>query len=218
MLINLEEVLTSSRILPVVDLPSVEAAVPLAEALVGAGLPVVEIALRSPWAVQAIRTLRRALPEVCVGAGTVLTLGQAEAALEADAQFLVAPGLNPGVARFARRCSLPYIPGVATATEVSTAVRLGIEFLKFFPAVAAGGVGWIEAMQGPFPGVKFLPSGGISESNLAEYLMLPNVVACAGSWMVKPHIITQTDIKVSRDAAMRAVNLGAAAALKDRRS
>lgn len=178
------------RILPVVALSDAAAAEPLAEALVAGGLPVAEVTLRTPVALDA---LRRMAGRVLVGAGTVLNAEQAEQAVAVGAQFVVSPGLSAGVVRRCGELGVPALPGVATATELMAALDLGVDVVKFFPAEASGGVAAIRALAAPFPEVRFVPTGGIGLSQLATYLAEPAVAAVGGSWMVPRSLIEARD-------------------------
>ena len=171
-------------IVPVVALPSPDCAVPLARALKDGLIPCAEITFRTEGAADGIAAVRAAEPDVLVGAGTVLTTAQAESAIAAGAQFIVAPGLNPDVVACAQEHGIPALPGVATPTEIEKAMQLGLNTLKFFPAEQAGGCGYLKALAGPYRQVRFLPTGGINAANIANYLALPSVIACGGSWMV----------------------------------
>lgn len=177
-------------IVPVVKIDNAEDALPLAEALKNGGLCCAEITFRTDAAEESIRRISKAYPEFLVGAGTVLTTTQADAAMEAGASFLVSPGLNPAVVRHCNEKGYPIIPGVCTPTEVEAAMALGLTNLKFFPAEAAGGVKFIKAISAPYSMVRFMPTGGISTENVASYLNLKNVIACGGSWMVPGDKIT----------------------------
>jgi 2-dehydro-3-deoxyphosphogluconate aldolase/(4S)-4-hydroxy-2-oxoglutarate aldolase len=178
-------------VLPVVELASPDAAAPLAEALLAGGLDAAELTLRTPAGLEAIRTVRARYPEMLIGAGTVRTLDDAKRSVEAGAQFLVSPGTNLEVVAFAREAGVPALPGVCTPTEVDAAVRAGADVVKLFPAEAVGGVPLLKALAGPFAEVAFVPTGGIRAGNLAEYLSLPNVVACGGSWMVASALVEE---------------------------
>lgn len=171
-------------IVPVAVLPDPACAVPLAKALREGLLPCVEVTFRTAGAAEAIAAIRQAEPEVLVGAGTVLTVEQAKAAIAAGAQFLVAPGLNEEVVECAKAAGVPMLPGCATATEIEKAMGMGLETVKFFPAQQAGGADYLKALSGPYKQMKFVPTGGIHAENLQDYLKLPNVLACGGSWMV----------------------------------
>lgn len=197
-------------IVPVVEIQDVRDAVPLGEALVGGGLPCAEITFRTPAAADAIRALRAGCPDLLVGAGTVLTVGQAEAAAAAGAAFLVAPGSNPEVIAAARRLGLPIVPGVCTPTEIERASAHGLDVLKLFPAEVCGGVAFLKAVAPVYPGVRFMPTGGVGPANLAAYLALPNVLACGGSWMVRREMIAAGDFEAIVGAVAEAVTLARA--------
>jgi 2-dehydro-3-deoxyphosphogluconate aldolase/(4S)-4-hydroxy-2-oxoglutarate aldolase len=181
----------SKRLLPAVVIEDAELAIPLSEALLAAGLPVIEITFRTKAAEAAIRNVAQRFPEMVLGAGTLLTPDQVSRARDAGATFGVAPGLSESVVRRAQECGLQIIPGVVTATEVTRALELGCQVLKFFPADACGGVKAIKALGGAFghAGVRFVPTGGIDTKNLREYLALPIVAAVGGSWMVEKALI-----------------------------
>jgi 2-dehydro-3-deoxyphosphogluconate aldolase / (4S)-4-hydroxy-2-oxoglutarate aldolase len=170
-------------VIPAVQLPSPAVAVPLADALVEGGLPVVEVTFRAAGAADAISEIRSARPAILVGAGTVLTVDQAEAALDAGAQFIVAPGTNARVVEYVLSHGGLMFPGVATPSEIEANLDRGLSVLKLFPAEALGGVAFLRAMAGPYKDVRFLPTGGVSAANLADYLALSNVLACAGTWI-----------------------------------
>lgn len=176
-------------IVPVISLPSVESAIPLGESLLAGGLLCAEITFRTAAAAGAITALRIRFSDLLVGAGTVLSTRQAAEALDAGAQFLVAPGTNPSVVDFAHERGAAIFPGVATPTEIELALAHGCEVLKFFPAEAIGGVKLLKAMTAPYRQVQFIPTGGIEPGNLASYFQIPQVIACGGSWMVKPEWI-----------------------------
>jgi 2-dehydro-3-deoxyphosphogluconate aldolase/(4S)-4-hydroxy-2-oxoglutarate aldolase len=175
----------------VIDHP--EDAVPLARALMAGGLNIIEITFRTEGAAEAIRRIRQELPQMTAGAGTVLTPYQAEQAMDAGAQFLVAPGLDELVLAAAQARNVPYIPGVVTPTEVTRALNLKCRLLKFFPAEVSGGVPMLKALAGPFAhtGVKFVPTGGITAATLPAYLALPQVAAVGGSWMAERGLVAE---------------------------
>jgi 2-dehydro-3-deoxyphosphogluconate aldolase/(4S)-4-hydroxy-2-oxoglutarate aldolase len=176
-------------IVPVIKLDKAENAVPLGKALVKGGLPVAEITFRTGAAAESIRRLKKELPEMLVGAGTVLTIEQAEAAIAAGASFAVTPGFNPKIVDFCQGKGLPIVPGVNSPSQVEQGLERGLTLLKFFPAEASGGIKMVKALHGPYSDVSFVPTGGIDASNLAAYLALPYVPACGGSWMVKEELI-----------------------------
>jgi 2-dehydro-3-deoxyphosphogluconate aldolase/(4S)-4-hydroxy-2-oxoglutarate aldolase len=194
-------------IVPVVEVPSLDRAVPLGRALLAARLPCAEITFRTAVAADAIRALRDACPDLLVGAGTILTVDQADAAVAAGASFLVAPGFNPRVVDHARGRDVPMVPGVCTPSEIEGALASHVEFMKFFPAEVAGGVAFLKAIAAVYPTVRFVPTGGIGPLNLADYLALPNVLACGGSWMVKKDLIASGDFAAIERLATEAVRL-----------
>jgi len=179
----LERVATM-RLIPVIVIDDPDDAVPLARALSDGGLPCAEITLRTPRAMEALRRIASELPDVLIGAGTVLTPAQAAEARAAGARFAVAPGFNAGVVEFCQSVDLPVLPGVCTPTEIEMALGAGLSVVKFFPAEPIGGLPFLKAVAAPYTtGLSFIPSGGIGPSNLASYLTFPRVVACNGSWM-----------------------------------
>ena len=178
-------------LLPVVELKAADEANPLLEALVAGGLPAAEITLRTEAGLAAIGALRRSHPHALVGAGTVRSVEDARRVIDQGAQFVVSPGTNLDVLEVCRSLGVPAVPGVCTPTEVETAVRAGAEVVKFFPAEAMGGVAFLKALGGPFRDVSFVPTGGVNILNLAEYLRLPGVIACGGSWMVAPALLAE---------------------------
>ncbi|MCL2365324.1 MAG: bifunctional 4-hydroxy-2-oxoglutarate aldolase/2-dehydro-3-deoxy-phosphogluconate aldolase [Defluviitaleaceae bacterium] len=185
------EQLATYKIVPVITLHDAKDAVPLAEALIAGGLPCAEVTFRTPAAAAGIKAMTDAFPQMLVGAGTVLTPAQADAAVAAGAKFIVAPGLNPEIVRYCQQKNVPMLPGVMTPSEVEQGLALGLTHLKFFPAQAAGGVGMLRALSAPYGAVKFMPTGGIDAGNVKDYLSLPNVFACGGSWMVKDNLIKE---------------------------
>ena len=176
------------RIIPVVAIHNAKDADPLADALIAGGLPSAEITFRTEAAEAAIKAMARR-GDITVGAGTVLTVEQAQKAIDAGAGFVVAPGLNPKVVRFCLDNKIPVTPGVATPTDIETAMSLGLEILKFFPAEAFGGLKTLKAMSAPYQAVKFIPTGGLNAQNVVDYLKFPKVAAVGGSWIVKSDAI-----------------------------
>lgn len=176
-------------IVPVVRIEKAEDALPLGNALREGNLPLAEITFRTAAAEEAIRTLTQRAPELIVGAGTVLTIEQAEAAIGAGARFVVSPGFNPKVVSFCLERGVPVIPGVNSPSQIEAALEFGLRVLKFFPAEESGGAAFLKAVAAPYEGVRFIPTGGINPANLIPYLSLKNVIACGGSWMVKPELI-----------------------------
>jgi len=186
---ELFELIGKYRIVPVIKLEKVSDALPLGKALLEAGLPVAEITFRTPVAQEAIQLLRGNLPSLCVGAGTVTTLSQIEEAKKAGAMFIVTPGFNPRIVDTCIEEGIPIIPGVNSPSQIEQGLERGLDILKFFPAEASGGVKMLKALQGPYSDVSFVPTGGIDESNMMQYLQLKNVFAIGGSWMVKEDLI-----------------------------
>jgi 2-dehydro-3-deoxyphosphogluconate aldolase/(4S)-4-hydroxy-2-oxoglutarate aldolase len=204
------EIILRQRVICVAVVDHPEDAAPLAEALLAGGMNVIEITFRTSAAAEAIGRIRRRLPEVCVGAGTVLTPDQAAQAAEAGAQFLVAPGLDEAVMDAASERGLPYIPGVVTPTEVTRALNLKCKLLKFFPAEASGGVAMLKALGGPFAhtGAQFVPTGGINALTLPAYLALPQVAAVGGSWMAERELVAQRAWEKITALAADAIRIG----------
>jgi 2-dehydro-3-deoxyphosphogluconate aldolase/(4S)-4-hydroxy-2-oxoglutarate aldolase len=179
----------AARLLPVVVVDQASEAVPLAKALVAGGLPVAEVTFRTDAAAEAIRRIVSEVPDALVGAGTVLTPEQVRAARSAGATFLVTPGFNPAVVAAAADEGLPIVPGVNNPTGVEQAMAAGLSAVKFFPAEPTGGVPFLKALMGPYRTMRFVPTGGIGPKNLRDYLALPAVLACGGSWMVEPALV-----------------------------
>jgi len=177
-------------LVPVITIESPRDAVPLARALLDGGIGCAEVTFRTPSAAEAIHGISSTCGELLVGAGTVLTVEQAEQATQAGAQYVVAPGFDPAVVGWCQERNVPVIPGVATPTEISMALARGLSLLKFFPAEPMGGVQTLQALAAPFAGVQFIPTGGITAANLPRYLALPNVAACGGSWMANGGMIS----------------------------
>ena len=181
---KLIERINNTGVVPVIKIDNADDAIPLAKALMRGGLPCAEITFRTDAAAESIRRISKEFPDFFVGAGTVLTKEQADAAMDAGAAFIVSPGLNPEVVKHCIDKGYPIIPGVCTPTEVELALSFGLTYLKFFPAEAAGGTKMIKAMSAPYTKVRFMPTGGVSPKNLADYLSIKAVYACGGSWMV----------------------------------
>ncbi|MFG6383077.1 MAG: bifunctional 4-hydroxy-2-oxoglutarate aldolase/2-dehydro-3-deoxy-phosphogluconate aldolase [Lachnospiraceae bacterium] len=176
-------------IVPVIALDDAKDAKPLAEALCKGGLPCAEVTFRTDAAEESIRVIATEFPEMLVGAGTVLTTEQVDRAVNAGAKFIVSPGLNPKVVSYCLEKNVPILPGTANPSDVETAIELGLEVVKFFPAEQAGGIKMIKAMSAPYTKMKFMPTGGINADNLKEYLDFGKIVACGGSWMVKKDLV-----------------------------
>ncbi|HEX4264073.1 MAG TPA: bifunctional 4-hydroxy-2-oxoglutarate aldolase/2-dehydro-3-deoxy-phosphogluconate aldolase [Verrucomicrobiae bacterium] len=174
-------------VVPVIAIENAEAAIPLADALIAGGLPVVEITFRTAAAAEVIRRIAKERPQLIVGAGTVLTAANLEAAKTSGAAFAVAPGLNPQTVKQSQAIGLPFVPGVATPSDIELGLSLGCKFLKFFPAESNGGVGMLEALSAPYKhtGIRFMPTGGVNPANLESYLKLDTVAAVGGTWIAK---------------------------------
>jgi len=181
------------RLMCITTIDRAEDAVPLARALLAGGLKVMEITFRTGAAAESIRRIRQEVPQLAIGAGTLLAADQVQQAAAAGAQFGVSPGLNETVLEAANKIQMPFFPGVMTPTEVDHALNLGCKYLKFFPSEPAGGMPMLKALAGPFAhtGVKFLPTGGINAATLANYLALPQVAAVGGSWMAEKKLVTE---------------------------
>ena len=185
--------LSLAGIVPVIKIDDAASAVPLCQALADGGLPVAEITFRTDAAEESIRRVSAQLPGVLLGAGTVLTCDQARRAIDAGAGYIVSPGINPEVVKFCQEAGVPVLPGCATPTDIEVALSLGLKTVKFFPAEAVGGLPLIKALAGPYGGVSFVPTGGINEQNLLEYLSFTKVLACGGSWMVPESAVKAGD-------------------------
>lgn len=184
------ETLGHLGVVPVIEIERADDAVPLGNALIAGGLPCAEITFRTAAAEEAIRRIASELPEVVIGAGTVLSVEQAEKAVAAGARYIVSPGFDPKVVDWCLTHDVAVTPGVATPTEINMALDKGLNILKFFPAEALGGFKTLKAIAAPYGGVKFIPTGGINAKNLADYLSLRAVHACGGSWLVASKLIS----------------------------
>ncbi len=181
----------SYGLVPVIKIEDTSKAVPLAKALCDGGLPVAEITFRTKCAAEAISLITKEYPDMLVGAGTVLTTEQAAAAVNAGAKFIVSPGFNPKVVGYCVENNIPIVPGTSRPSDVEAALEFGLDVVKFFPAEAAGGVPMLSSLAGPYGNLKFMPTGGIDDKNLLNYLSLKNVIACGGSFMVKNAYIAE---------------------------
>ena len=192
-------------IILVVKIDRAEDAVPLAKALCDGGLSVAEVTFRTAAAADAIAAMTKAYPEMLIGAGTVLTTAQVDAAIAAGAKFIVSPGLNPKVVSYCIEKNIPVTPGVTSPSEIEQALELGLEVVKFFPAEASGGLAKIKAMAAPYGGIRFMPTGGINADNLNSYLAYDRVLACGGSWMVSADLINAGDFAKITELTREAV-------------
>ena len=190
---NTLDLVSHGPVIPVIVIQRVADAVPLARALVAGGVKVLEITLRTPVALDCMRAIAAAVPEAIVGAGTIRSVADAQAALDAGCRFGVSPGYARDIGRACRDIGLPLLPGVATASEVMAASADGYDFLKFFPATAAGGIPMLKALAGPFADVLFCPTGGITLQTAPQFLSLPNVRVCGGSWLTPQDAVDAQD-------------------------
>ncbi len=204
-------IIARAPVIPVVVIERLADAIPLARALVEGGLPLIEVTLRTPVALEAIRAIAAEVEGAILGAGTVTEVAHVEASLEAGAAYLVSPGTTPAFAAALAKAPVPVLPGCATVSEAMALSALGFEVLKFFPAEAAGGVPFLKSIAGPLPKLRFCPTGGIGPANVESYLALPNVVAVGGSWVVPTDAIRAGDFGKIRDLARIASQLKRAA-------
>lgn len=195
-------------IIPVLVIEDAAVAVDLARALVAGGLSALEVTLRTPAAPAAIEAIAATVPEAAVGAGTLRLPADAALARDAGATFAVSPGYTAALGAACADAELPLLPGVATASELLVAYGDGYRFLKFFPAVAAGGVPVLKALAGPFPDVSFCPTGGITEKTAPDFLALPSVPVCGGTWLTPPNLVAARDWAAITELSRRAANLG----------
>ncbi|MFK0279587.1 bifunctional 4-hydroxy-2-oxoglutarate aldolase/2-dehydro-3-deoxy-phosphogluconate aldolase [Streptomyces sp. NPDC090499] len=200
-------VLDLAPVVPVVVIEDAADAVPMARALLDGGLPVIEVTLRTPAALDAIRAVAAAVPDAVVGAGTVLTPEQVTECVAAGARFLVSPGWTDGLLAAMAASGVPYLPGVSTASEVVALLERGVREMKFFPAQAAGGTAYLRSLAGPLPRARFCPTGGIGPDNAPEYLALPNVGCVGGTWMVPADAVAAGDWDRLRELARGAAGL-----------
>ncbi|WP_367688803.1 bifunctional 4-hydroxy-2-oxoglutarate aldolase/2-dehydro-3-deoxy-phosphogluconate aldolase [Helicobacter pylori] len=201
------EVLQISPIIPVVVIENIKDAVPLAQSLIEGGIPIIEVTLRSSCALEAIELIAKNVPKMRVGAGTILNPTQLEQAQNRGAEFLISPGLTIKLLEYAKKKDMPLIPGVSSSSEVMQALELGYHALKFFPAEYCGGVKLLNAFNGPFKGVKFCPTGGISADNMRSYLNLENVLCVGGSWLTPKDLIQNKEWDKITEICKRALAL-----------
>lgn len=201
------QVVADAPVIPVIVIDDLRTAVPMAQALVAGGIRMLEVTLRTPQALAAMEAIARAVPEAVVGAGTVRRPEDVRAALDAGARFAVSPGYTSAVGQACRDAGLPLLPGVATGSEIMTALADGWEVLKFFPAAAAGGLPLLKAWQGPFSEIRFCPTGGISPANAGEFLALANVACVGGSWLTPASAMASQDWAAITALASQAASL-----------
>jgi 2-dehydro-3-deoxyphosphogluconate aldolase/(4S)-4-hydroxy-2-oxoglutarate aldolase len=202
-----QEVFNQGPVVPVLVIDKVEDALPIAEALIAGGINVLEVTLRTEAAMDVIRTIAEALPEAYIGAGTVTNREQLKAVTDAGAKFAISPGLTADLLKAGKEGSIPLIPGISNISDLMKAKDAGYDHLKFFPAEAAGGVKALKSIGGPFPDIVFCPTGGISPSNYKEYLALPNVKCCGGSWLAPTDAIENKQWSIITDLAKAACDI-----------
>jgi 2-dehydro-3-deoxyphosphogluconate aldolase/(4S)-4-hydroxy-2-oxoglutarate aldolase len=201
------ELLELSPVIPVAVIDDIEHAVPVAEALLAGGIPVLELTLRTPVAIEAIQQVRKEVPDIVVGAGTVTSAEQARQAAEVGASFLVTPGSTESAIDACLATGLPFLPGISTVSEAMRLAERGLTALKFFPAEAAGGVEFLKAIAGPLPGLKFCPTGGITPDSAGKYLALDNVGCVGGSWLTPKYALGHNDFARIKSLARAASHL-----------
>jgi len=199
------EIFATGPIVPVLVINKVEDALPIAEALLSADVRVLEVTLRTPAALDVISLIAKELPEAIIGTGTVTNRHQLQQSIDAGAKFAISPGLTKDLLQAGNESSIALIPGVASISELMDAADLGYDHLKFFPAEASGGVNAIKSIGGPFPDIKFCPTGGINLNNVRDYLALSNVACCGGSWLVPNNIVENKDWSAITKLANEAV-------------
>ncbi len=197
--------LAEIKIIPVIQIDDAELAVPLAKTLFENGLPAAEVTFRTAAAADAIARIKDACPDMLLGAGTVLNAGQVDKAMEAGASFMVAPGLNPNTVKYCQDKGVAIVPGINSPSQIEQGLELGLDFLKFFPAEASGGIPMLKSLLAPYVDVKLMPTGGINKSNARDYLGLDRVICCGGTWMVAPKLIKEQNwqeiARLTREAA-----------------
>ncbi len=208
---NISELLKSSRVVPLIQADDPAIAVEMSRALAAGGLKVAEVVFRTDRALDCLRAVADEVPEMVAGAGTVLTAAQAEAALDNGAKFIVSPGLDDGVVGVAQKHDVPIYPGIVTPSELQRALNLGLDTVKFFPASIAGGVPALKALSSVFRSMQFMPTGGVSPGNLAEFLSVPAVIACGGSWLTPADAVSAGDYEKLTELAAEAVSIARAA-------
>ncbi|MFZ4683147.1 MAG: bifunctional 4-hydroxy-2-oxoglutarate aldolase/2-dehydro-3-deoxy-phosphogluconate aldolase [Terrimicrobiaceae bacterium] len=206
---SLAQRIETTGIVAVLVVDRVEDGVPLAEALLAGGVNVMELTLRTPAAIDALKAIRSAVPEMLAGVGTIFTTDQVKQVVEAGAAFGVAPGLNPRIVTAAREAGLSFAPGILTPSDIETAVELGCKLLKFFPAEPSGGLAYLKAMTAPFAhlGLRFVPLGGLNAKNMASYLSDPNIAALGGSWLAPRDLIKAGDWSAVTALAAEAIQI-----------
>lgn len=204
---NIRQILASSPVMPVLLIEDLAQALPMAQALCDGGIRVLEVALRTPCAMEAIRLISRSIPEALVGAGTVLHPQQLFEAEQAAARFAVSPGFDPELCATAKALQFPYLPGVFTPSECMAAAKLGFDTLKLYPAREAGAGNMLRALAGPLPDLRFCPSGGVDGSSATDYLQLDNVICVSGSWLTPAALLSKQDWPAIQKHARHAAQL-----------
>ena len=194
-------------VVPVIAISEVDKAVPLAKALLAGGIPCAEITFRTAEGEECIRRIAAEVPEILLGAGTVLSATQADKAINAGAKFIISPGFNPKVVNYCLEKGMAIAPGCATPSEMEAAMEVGLDAVKFFPAEQAGGLAYIKAVAAPYMGLHFIPTGGISPANLGKYIAFRQVMACGGSWMVKKELINAGNFEEITNLCREAVQI-----------
>ena len=204
---NCIDIISQHKLVPLTAIKNIEDTVNLGKALLEGGLPIVEVPFRTEHVAEAITILSREFTSMLVGAGTVLTVEQVKRAVDSGAKFIVSPGLNKDVVLYCLKNSISVVPGAMTPTELQLVIELGLEVIKFFPAQQAGGVKYLKAISGPFPQLKFIPTGGINQDNCMEYMALKNVIACGGSWFASAKMIAENQFDEITSITKNAVEL-----------
>ena len=199
--------LQNVQIIPVVEIEVLDTSIPLTEALIQGGLSVIEITLRTDAALAAIKKIATSMPDVIVGAGTVISLNQVKQAVDSGAKFLVSPGFSSEIVRYCVDHHIPILPGIVTPTELMMGLEFGLQVYKFFPAETMGGVKTLRSLSGPFPQIKFVPTGGINLSNMNAYLQEKCVLAVGGSWMATKAMIAAKDWSQITQTASKSVQI-----------
>lgn len=204
---NVIERIEELKVIPVAAIENAKDAIPLANSLIEGGLPIIEITFRTAAATDAISQITKEFPELLVGSGTVLTIDQVKSSIESGAKFIVTPGYNPTIVDYCVENDITISPGLNSPSFVEWGLEKGLKCFKFFPAEVSGGIKMLQAFAGPYQGIKFIPTGGISDKNLLDYLSLPNVIACGGSWLVKKDLISAKNFEEIKKRVEDAVSL-----------
>lgn len=199
--------LSKLRLVPVAVIEESKKAILLGDALLDAGLPIIEVAFRTAEAAKSISLLKKQFPGMLIGAGTVLTIAQVKAAVDAGSKFIVTPGFNPTIVDFCIENNITIVPGINNPSFIEWGLERGLNAFKFFPAELSGGIKMLNAFSGPYPTARFIPTGGINDRNLMDYLKLKNVIACGGSWIVKKDLISSGNFKEIKTLIKRALSL-----------